>query len=84
MLSPIERSVAEAIDAKVDPGLSEGVYLFQLIESGRWTGDDVAEVAAMVRDKLKLEKKWKESSNKPDRDKDYKRTQKVIRFLAGS
>jgi CRISPR-associated protein Cmr6 len=84
MLSPIERSVAEAIAAKADPGLTEGVYLLQLIESDRWQGDDVAKVAAMVRDKLKLEKKWKESSNKPDRDKDYKRTQKVLELLERS
>ncbi|NEV64435.1 type III-B CRISPR module RAMP protein Cmr6 [Thiorhodococcus minor] len=82
-LSPMERSIAEALAEKVDRGLSEGVYLVQLLEAGRWQGDEGRAVAAIVRDRLKDEKKWKEATKKPDKDKDYKRTQTILKILSG-
>jgi CRISPR-associated protein Cmr6 len=81
-LSPAERSIAEALAEKADPGQTDGVYLVQQLEAGRWNSDEKKAIAMIVRDKLKAEKKWKESSNRPDRDKDYKRTQAIITLLA--
>lgn len=83
-LSPTERAIAEALQEKVDQGMKDVVFLVQLLEQGRWSAVDAPAVAAAIRQRMQAEKSWKETSNKPEKDKDYKRTQVVLKFLADS
>ena len=79
--SPAERSVAEALDDKREAGLNDAVFLVQLLEQGRWQGEEAKGVAQIIRAMLRTDKKWKENSQKPDKDKDYKRTLVVLKVL---
>jgi CRISPR-associated protein Cmr6 len=80
-LSPIQRAVEEALSEKTEKGMSDGVFLTQQLDRGRWQGEEAKAIAAVIRDHLKAEKKWKEKTDKPDKDKDYKRTQSILKYL---
>ena len=82
-LSPVERSIAEALQEKVDQGMRDSVFLVQQIQAGRWTESETPEVAARIKSLMQDEKTWKENSAKPEKDKDFKRTQVVLKILQG-
>ena len=62
--SPAERSVAEALDDKREAGLNDAVFLVQLLEQGRWQGEEAKGVAQIIRAMLRTDKKWKENCPK--------------------
>jgi CRISPR-associated protein Cmr6 len=80
-MSPADRAIVDALVEKVDKGMKDSVFLCQLLEKGRWEGDLAASVADRLRERMREEKCWKETSTKPGKDKDYRRTQVVLKFL---
>jgi CRISPR-associated protein Cmr6 len=80
-MSPADRTIADALTGKVDKKMKDSVFLCQLLEKGRWEGELATSVAERVRERMHEEKCWKETSTKPEKDKEYKRTQVVLRFL---
>ncbi|MDQ2695185.1 MAG: type III-B CRISPR module RAMP protein Cmr6 [Pseudomonadota bacterium] len=82
-LSPLERAIREVLAARQDANEPDYTTLVRALEQGRWQGGERVEVARRVQEMMKQAKKWKEQSNKPDKDKDYKRTRKVMAWLEG-
>lgn len=73
-MNPIERKIAEF------PTVLDAI---KALESDEWQAEEQQQAAAFVKTRMQQEKCWKESptGKNPDRDKDYKRTQTVMKFL---
>ena len=84
-LSPVEREIEELLDNRSDKNMPEVTAVMKAAESGRWTGEARIEVARWLRDRMKLDRRWKEKSGKknPAKDQDYRRTLLIKRWLAG-
>ena len=84
-LSPVEREIEMVVRDRKDQNLSEVIAVMQVVQDDRWDGDAKIEVAKWLRDKMKDEGRWKETSAKkrPDKDKDYQNTLLVKGWLEG-
>ncbi len=84
-MSPVEREIQEQLDNRQDPGMPSTTVIYQAIESGLWSGEQKREAARWLQAKMKSDGIWKESTKarKPQRDKSYRRTLQVIRWLNG-
>jgi CRISPR-associated protein Csm5 len=73
-LNPIEREVVE-YDSYLDA--------IKALSSGHWGDELVSEAAGYIRERMKSEKVWRESSSKknPSKDKPYSRTKDVMEYL---
>lgn len=73
-MNPIERTITE---------FSSVADAIKVLESGQWSGEEKAQAAQFLKVRMQQEKIWKESTTakNPDKDKDFKRTQTVIKFL---
>jgi CRISPR-associated protein Cmr6 len=82
-MSPLECEMEEIID-KQKGQMPDYIILLQALDKGVWENDEDKKVVAQsIRERMKQANKWKESSaaRKPDRDKDYQRTKKVLAYL---
>lgn len=84
-MSPTEREIEEILDLRQDRNTPEITTILRVIEDGRWTGDAKVEVAEWLEDRMKQEKRWKETSQKkrPGKDRDYQNTLRVMGWLRG-
>ena len=84
-LSPVEREIEEFLGNRPDKNMPEVTAVVQAVEKGRWTGGEKLEAAKWLRDRMQLEKRWKESSQKksPAKDRDHQNTLRVRAWLAG-
>ena len=73
-LNPIEREIAE---------FSSALDALKAIESGQWSNEEQQQAAQFLKARMQQEKVWKEAATtkNPDKDKDFKRTQTVMKFL---
>ncbi len=82
--SPLERKMDEVIQRPVYNGLTPYKALIQAMEKGEWQGDEKRQVAAHIKSLMQQEKgQWKETSGakKPEKDNEYQRTLKVMKWL---
>lgn len=82
-MNPVEKAIAEHLDARVDKNQPEINALLAGLKGGVWSGELVPGIAKILMDKMQAEKKWRETSAKknPDKDKDYVNTQLVMKYL---
>lgn len=73
-MNPIERAIIE---------FSSVADAIKVLESDQWSGEEKAQAAQFLKVRMQQENIWKESTTakKPDKDKDFKRTQTVMKFL---
>ena len=71
---PIEREVAE---------FATVLEAIKALESGKWEGDKQQEAAGYIKTRMQKEKVWREKSTKkrPEKDKPYQQTLRVLKFL---
>ena len=88
-MSPVEREIADLLEARPNQNESEIVAVFGAIGEGRWSGEERIEVASWLERRMKTSNdknlKWREESGarNPERDKAYQRTLQVKRWLKG-
>lgn len=82
-LSPIEREIEQVLEGRQNKNMPEHTAILNEIKNNRWEGNDKAEVARWVRENMKKNKRWKETSQakRPEKDKDYQLTRLVMRCL---
>ena len=73
-MAPIEREIAEfatVLDA------------IKALEAGKWDGASLQEAACYIKARMLNEKNWREKSSKkrPEKDKPYQQTLRVLNFL---
>ncbi len=73
-MNPIEREIATF------PQIADAVTA---LEKSQWEGESRQKAAHYLKARMQQEKVWKEKTvaKKPEKDKDYQRTQTVIKFL---
>lgn len=73
-MNPIERTIA---------AFSSVVDAIKAIEGSLWSGEEQQQAARFLKVRMQQEKIWKETTTarNPDKDKDYKRTRTVMKFL---
>lgn len=73
-MNPIERAITE---------FSSLADAIKALESGQWSSEEQQQAAQLLKVRMQQEKIWKESTvaRNPDKDKDFKRTQTVMKFL---
>lgn len=73
-MNPLEREIAEY------PSVLEAT---KTLETGHWQDGELQQAAQFLKARMQREGVWKEStaSKKPDKDKDFQRTQTVMKFL---
>ena len=83
-LPPIKREIKEILEARQNKNMPEHTAIINEIKKNRWEESDEVEAAKWVRDKMKENKKWKETSQakRPEKDKDYQLTQIVMGWLS--
>ncbi len=86
LMTPLERSIREFLDARTDKNQPEVSALMQGLKTSRWSGDEKREVARQVRAIMQAAKKWKEKSEKknPDKDRDFQDSLQVRRWIDGN
>lgn len=84
-MSPAERAIADCLAERTDPNLKEIPALMTALKKGRWEGDLQREVAVRVRDMMRADGYWKETTQakKPEKDRDYQNTLLVARLAGG-
>jgi len=82
-MNPVDKAIAECLDSRVDKTQPEINVLLAALKNNQWEDGLAKEIAKKLKEKMQSEKKWRESSEKknPDKDKDYVNTQIVIKFL---
>jgi CRISPR/Cas system CSM-associated protein Csm5 (group 7 of RAMP superfamily) len=81
-MSPVERQMLELEESK--PSQESYITWLQALKNGHWTTpEDQHVVARAIQQQMRIAKVWKEttSAKKPDKDKDFQRTQEVLRYL---
>ena len=83
-LSPVQRQIEEALDNRQDRNMPETTAIYQVIESGRWSGDEKLEAARWLENQMKAGGAWKPTTKarRPERDREHGRTLQVMRWLA--
>ena len=84
-LSPVEREIEKILDSRQDRSTSDTIAIIQQVRSGRWTGNAKIEVAAWLQRRMQRERDWKEQSGarNPGKDKPFRRTLLIKRWLGG-
>lgn len=84
-LPPIEREIAELLQAKPNSDKKDYLVLIDALKAKHWQGEKQHIVAERVKQLMQDEKIWKESSAKknPAKDQDYQRTLDVLKLLEG-
>jgi CRISPR-associated protein Cmr6 len=82
-MSPVDRAIAEFLDARQDKNQPELSALLGGLKQGKWSGELKTDIARHVENLMRTTKKWKEKSEKknPDKDNDYQDTLKVMAWL---
>ncbi len=65
------------------PNVARHVALLQALDQGQWAEGEIRQVAERIRDQMIADDKWRPTRKKPQRDKDHKRTLKLIQLLGG-
>lgn len=79
-LTSIEKAIFKAKEN--NPNIDESILLIEAIENGEFKLESL-DALLQAKELMKKEGKWKEKSNakNPEKDKDYKRTLKVIELI---
>jgi len=81
-MTPLEREIAKMLHAKPDKNLKDYVLLLQKLENGHWLdNNERKQVALKIKAEMEKDKVWRLTINKPEKDKDYKRTLAVMKYL---
>lgn len=82
-MDPIDKAIAEFLDARSDKNQPEINALLAGLKANTWEGDLAKGVAQNLKERMRSEKKWRETSNKknPQKDKDFVNTQCVMGYL---
>ncbi|MFH1097740.1 MAG: type III-B CRISPR module RAMP protein Cmr6 [Candidatus Desantisbacteria bacterium] len=83
-MTPFEKELHILIKANCDSNQKDYVILLKALESEKWTDTDTKNlVAQKIKGLMKIDKVWQETSKakKPERDWDYQRTLKVLKYL---
>ncbi|NLC35612.1 MAG: hypothetical protein GX772_04075, partial [Alcaligenaceae bacterium] len=85
-MSPVDKAMAECLDARVDKNQPEFSALLAGLKNGMWPDDIAIGVARVLKDRMVVEKKWVEKSLKknPHKDKDYLNTLLIMDYLKKS
>lgn len=75
-MGPVERAIAECLDARVDKNQPEINALIAALKAGKWADEIAVGVAKTLKERLIAEDKWREFSNKkkPEKDTVYQNT----------
>ena len=84
-LSPVQRQIEEALDNRQDQNMPETTAIYQVMESGHWSGDEKLEAAQWLESRMKARGAWKPTTKarRPERDREHGRTLQVMRWLDG-
>ncbi len=84
-MEPMDRDMERLLAEARHPGLTDTTAIFNAIRDGRWSGDGKIEAAKRLKDRMRDEGTWKESSQKrrPIKDKAYQKTLRVKNWLRG-
>lgn len=84
-MSPVDRAIAECLDARKDKNMADIPTLKNAIKAGQWQGDMKRDIAQRLRQMMQAAKKWKESTQakKPEKDGDYQDTLLVKAWIEG-
>ena len=84
-LSPVQQQIEVALDNRQDRNMPETTAIYQVIESGRWSGDEKLEAARWLEDRMKAGGTWKPTTKarRPERDREHRRTLQILRWLDG-
>jgi CRISPR-associated protein Cmr6 len=83
-MSPLELSMEKVIENSKQQDQADYITLLQALDAGRWENDeDKKLVAQSIRERMIKAKVWKETTaaRRPDRDKNYQKTQDVLKYL---
>lgn len=81
-MSPLEQSIEELL--KANPLQADYVTLLQALQKDHFDRDEDKKIVAQsIRQRMIEAKIWKETTKakKPEKDKDYQRTQEVLKYL---
>ena len=84
-LTPPQRQLQEIADNRTDKGMPETTAMLNAIRDGDWSGDEKIEAALYLKGKMRETGGWKEETRqrRPERDRAYQRTLRVMRWIAG-
>ncbi|GAB1385129.1 hypothetical protein MASR1M59_02770 [Melaminivora sp.] len=84
-MSPVDRAIAECLDARKDKNMADIPALKNAIKAGQWQGEMKRDIALRLREMMQTAKKWKESTQakKPEKDGDYQDTLLVKAWIEG-
>lgn len=83
-MTPLELSIEEILAAETATEQADYITLLQALAQGKWEDEaDQQAVAQAIQQQMEQAKVWKEttSAKNPDKDKNYKRTQEVLKYL---
>ncbi|MBV5310964.1 type III-B CRISPR module RAMP protein Cmr6 [Chromatium okenii] len=83
-MTPIEREIAELLNARKDKSQTDITYLIGLVKNDRWYREDKLLAAQYLEREMKIQKgQWKPDSKakKPERDREYQNTLLVMQWL---
>jgi len=80
---PLERAIRQILNQAT--GKRRHLDLLKALQAGRWQGDEAVTVAKRIRTVMQEAKTWKPepTRKKPEKDKDYQDTLKVLKYLEG-
>jgi len=82
-MEPFDRKIEEIITSA--SGQKPYILLLNYLDSENLNEEEAKNIACRIRDLMKEAKVWKEHSKakRPDKDKDYLRTKKIMYFIGG-
>lgn len=85
-MDPVDQEIARYLDARPDKNQPEINALINGLKNNVWSEDLVVAIAERLKARMQAEKRWKEKSEKknPGKDRDYVRTQEVMKYLSKS
>lgn len=85
-MSPADREIEQCLDERTDIGMPEITAIIGALKASRWDGDMKHEVALKLRERMRGQGKWKETTaaRKPDKDKDHQNTLLVMQWIKDS
>lgn len=81
-LSPVDRKIEEAKVEGAKNNLKPEIAVFQALSAGQFDDEDRRNAAEKLKTMMEAAKVWKPTSNKPQKDKEHKRTIQVMKWLA--
>ena len=82
-MNPIEREIEEILECRPNKNEPDVATIIRMVSEERWSGAARNQVAKWLEHRMKATKRWKETSaaKNPDKDKGYRRTLLVKRWL---